>query len=236
MANPYSPNTPPPRKRGWGCLGCGCLIVILLILLFCGFVGGIGYLAYTNISEITTRQAPAIPTFDGGDTVYNTAHDKLDAFDRNLKNRGPASLRLSADEINTLIARTPAYSALGLHAFVTMTGDQAEVQFSCPTSFFPLLFMPDRYIGGKVAFKVHLDTNQKMLVFDPISLQFGKKILLGPGSSYSSASNQAFMQAIIPAFNQAIQKQMQQDPEGQDLLNRARTLEIKNGELVIEVP
>jgi hypothetical protein len=235
------PNPPPPqqKKRGLGCLGCGCLVLALMGLLLLTLVGGSLYLGYSWTLALTSATPAGIPSYDGGDDLYNTARQKISAFDHDLENHQAATIHLNANEINTLIAREPSLTRSNIHLFVTMSDDQAKIQWVFPGSLVPYHLFDRRYINGMAAFRVNFDLNEKAIHFDPQSVQVGDKTLLNPDVDSSSGSpdastNQSFLQAVVPAFNTSFNNALRKDPDTQKFLDQLQSIEIKNGELVIE--
>jgi hypothetical protein len=225
---PQNPALPPPpitaqKKRGLGCWGCGCIILAILAVLSLGLVGGVGYLFYRGALELTSPTAAIIPTFDGGDDVYNGAEQKITAFNQNVQQSQPASLHLSADEINTLLARNPGLAGLNAHFFVTLTGDQADVQFSCPGKLTPFFFLKDRYLNGDAAIGLNVDPDSRAL-----HVAF-HSFTLGPQSFPDSQ-----LGLVEAELNPMITAKLRDDPMLKLIMDHARNIEIKNGEFVVE--
>ena len=156
--------TPPPvqkKKSGLGCLGCGCLIVVLLVVLFLGLVGGGCYLAYTKVVGLTSTTASTVPSFNGSDDVYNAAQQKVSAFKHDVDNHQAATIQLSADEINTLFARDPNLTAQQAHLFVTLVDDRAPVQGSIPTDAIAYGFVKGRYLNFDTTFGLGFNSDTK---------------------------------------------------------------------------
>ena len=228
---------PPPvveKKSGMGCCGCGCLILALLTILFLALVGGVCYFGYDKLIELTSMTPSTVQTFDGGADMYNTARAKLEAFTHDVKNHQAASIHLTADEINTFIAHNPDVTNNKIHLFVTMTNDQARLQASIPLSVFQFGVLNDRYLNGDMTFTLHFDEDTKSILITPTDLQIGKKALLGQNADSSSSFDSGFMQSFTPAFNQSFNKGLRKSPEARELLDQAKTIEVKDGELVIE--
>jgi hypothetical protein len=227
-----SVSTPPvPKKSGLGCLGCGCLVLALLVILFVGLVAGISYLGYTKVVGLTSTTPAAVPSFDGSDDLYRTTQQKLADFDHGVKNHQAATIRLSADEINILIARNPDVIKKHIHAFVTLTNNEGRVQASLPTNELSHGILKNRYFNFDASFGVHFDPQIKSLNLIFHTLQFGNKVLIGPNSN---SNNAASMRSLTPAFNQSLNAGIRNNPDGAALLDQAKSIEIEDGELVIE--
>jgi hypothetical protein len=223
----------PPKKRGLGCLGCGCLVLGLLVILFVGLVAGIGYLGYKKALALTTTTPAAIPSFDGGDDLYQTVLRKLADFDHDVKNHQAATIQLSSDEINTLIARNPDAIKNNIHAFVTFTDNEARLQASLPTDALSRGLISGRYFSADSSFEVHFDQTTKSVNLTFHALQMGDKVLMGENAENDRATQMLRLQ-FFAIFNQSFNQGIRQNPDGAALLDQARSIEIQNGELVIE--
>jgi len=236
-------STPPPpvRKKKWGlgCLGCGCLVLALLALLFFGAVGGIFYLGYTEIIALTSTTPAAVPSFNGDDDVFNAAKQKADAFGHDLDNHQAATLQLDADEINALIAHNPNLTGKKIRAFVTLTNDEGRIQGSFPTETISDDLIKGRYANFDTTFSVGFDSENKNIMLTFHTLQFGNETLMGgasdnSGSSFQQGFLRGFKQSFGPAFSQSFSNGIRKSPGGRALLDQAKSIEIKDGELVIE--
>jgi hypothetical protein len=228
------PRPAPPQKRGLGCLGCGCLVLALLVLLFLALVGGGTYLAYTKIFDLTSPTPPVIPSFAGSDDLYERARQKLAEFDHDVKNHQAAKVQFSGDELNVLIERDPDVLQNHIHVLVTLTDNQCRVQSSLPTDVLSHGLMNGRYFSLDTTFEVHFDQSTKTVDIIPHTLQFGDKVLAGPTAAADDRTAQAFMRSFTPTFNQAFNQSIRKNPDGAALLDQAKSIEIQNGELVIE--
>ena len=231
-------DTPPAvvvvkEKRGLGCFGCGCLILVLLILLFLGGIGAVCYGGYTQILAITSPTPATIPTFDGGDAAFNQARQKLDEFNQNLKGHLPTTVQFSADELNTLISRSPGFDHNQVHLFVSMNGDQARLQACVPTDLFIHGLIKGRYVHLDSTFGLKFDPLTHTLLFLPSNLQAGDHVVYDANDS-QNASTQSIMQMYIANFNEMLTASIRKSPEGDSLIGQAKSIEIKNSALVIE--
>lgn len=220
-------SSPPPvviqQKKGMGCFGIGCIVVVIVLLLIGGLIAGIGYLAYSKAGALTTTTPETTRSFDGGDDLYNGAQQKLAAFGQALQQNKPATLELSADEINTLITRDANVKANQIHAFVTLTGDRADLQTSFPTSMLPFGVFPGRFINGEANFTPSFDPATKNIIFSLHTLKMG---------------SQTFPDQQLPAlqaqFQPFINTQLQRSQATRNFLDHAQSVEIRDGKLVIQ--
>lgn len=239
MSISTTPPPAPPKKKGLGCLGCGCLLLTLLAILLAGLMGGIAYWFYSGTIAVTTTTPAAIPSFDGDDDLYQTTLRKLADFDHDVKNHQAATIQFSADELNVLIARNPNVINNHLHAFVSLSDDEGRVQASIPTDALSDGFLKGRYFNFDASFEVHFDLTTKSINPTFHALQFGNKVLVGPNSnSGQTAANASLKQPLqlwlTSLIDQSFNNEIRQNPDGAALLDQAKSIEIKDGQLVIE--
>ncbi len=223
-------STPPPpapvvqKKRGLGCCGCGCVVLAILLALVLGFFGMLGYVAYSGFVKLTSATPAAVPTFDGGDEMYNTAKQKIVDLDHNLHAKLAAKVRLSANEINTLVARDPHLTQGKVQFYVTFNGDQSRVQSSVPSETASLGIVKNRYLNSDITTGIHLESGTKNLMLDLKSVDVGD--VRFPDENMPS------LQILL---NGMLARAMHQDPSCGPLLQQAKAIQIENGDLVIEI-
>ena len=221
-------STPPPpqkKKSGCGCFGCGCFIVILLLLLLIGLIVGGGYFGYKNAYKLTSTAPSDVPLFTGGEDIYKAAQQKTSELQHDIETHQTGSIHLSADEINSLIAHDPTLTQRQDRMFVTFTDNQAQVQGSLPTDSIPILqsVIKDRYINFDTTFGLNLDSSTKSLDIDLHHMQIGN--VNAPSNALPTLQAE-----LTPVLNM----QIQNNASLKNLLQQAKTIEIENGEMVIE--
>jgi hypothetical protein len=217
------PPPTPPKKRGLGCLGCGCLIVALIIILILGLVAVGSYLSYTKALALTAPTSVSIPAFPNTDDFYIGVKQKLSDFDHDVQNHQAATIRLSSDEINAVLARDPYFDKHKIHIFVTFVNDVASVQGSVPCDELAHLLFTGRFVNFDSAFGLKLNTDTKNLDLTLYHLQIG-------GQSAPNSSLPFWQVYFTPLLN----LELQANPETKNLLDQAKSIRIENGNLVIE--
>jgi len=211
-----------PKKR-IGCVGCGCAVLAAIVILLIILMGWGCYSLYTTTVSFTSTAGVPVPQFDGGDQVLTTVHQKLAAFQQASQASQPASLHLTADEINTLIARDPSYAKAKGHLFVTLKDNEATIQTSVPLSSMESVALTDRYLNGTLTFGLSFNSTDKSLNVDLRGLHLNDRDLSGSLNAGSS-------QSLNPLLNQKLQA----NPVIHEFLNHVQNLTIENSELVIE--
>ena len=177
---------PPPKQKGMGCLGKGCLLIILfLLLLVVAFV--IGFYVGTKPREI-----PQVQTSEDEQNAVRTRWDEFEAASRNEQVMNPPvptlsplpdvtpppdvtptpvatpasanRIELTANDINQLIARGRKTRG---KAFVSIDNDVARVQVTIPLE---KVGFRGRYLNGEFAIRASPDRNPRNLQVTQMSL------------------------------------------------------------------
>ncbi len=226
------PPAPPKKKSGCGCLGIGCAILALLVLLSVGLIVAVGYVGYTKVDTLTTTTPADIPSSNATEDVFQAARQKLADFDHDVKNHQAATIQFSGDEINALLSHNPDMNQNSIHAFVSLNGTEGRLQASFPTGPFTRGIVTNRYFNFDTSFQVHFDLATKTvdLTFD--SIKFGDNPVLGT-EALNDPSSKSLVLWYTAIFNQALNSGFRKNPDGAALLDEAKSIEIKDGQLVI---
>lgn len=145
---------PPPRK-GLGCFGRGCLIllvfaIVLAIACFAGMYWGLHrhsalfYGSYWLAKTRSIAEAPTpVPAFRASDQQIQRVREHWQEFEQKTRAGQPAEIELSADDINALIATS---GDLRGKLFVSIDGNLLRLQASLPIGGF--LGRPGYYFNG----------------------------------------------------------------------------------------
>jgi hypothetical protein len=143
-----------------------------------------------------------------------------------------------------MIAHNPDLAQNKVQAFVTLTGSEAEIKASAPTDTLTHGLMNGRYIGFDMTFGISFDPQTRHVNLLPHSLQVGDRIISSAATSpynsptsttsTNSSTSKAFMNSFTPSFNQQFNQGLRNNPDAANLLDQAKSIEIKDSELVIE--
>jgi len=147
---------PPPRK-GLGCFGRGCLIllvfaIVLAIACFAGMYWGLHrhsalfYGSYWLAKTRSIAEAPTpVPEFNASDQQIQLVRKRWQDFEQKTRAGQPAEIELSADEINSLIAINGDTRS---KVFASIEGNRLRLQASLPIG--GVLGRPGYYFNGDV--------------------------------------------------------------------------------------
>jgi hypothetical protein len=175
------------------------------------------------VKSYTADSAIQVPTTDGGADMFNAAEQKIATFNGLIQQHRPASITLSADEINTVIARDPAYGALRGHFFVSINGDQARLQCSFAIGDFEKVLFADRFANADGSFRLGFDPASHEVQINFSNIQFGSKGFTG-----------ASLDAFNTSLNTNLNAKLKENAAVSDFLNQTEKLDVENGQLVIE--
>jgi len=110
---------------------------------------------------------------------------------------------------------------------------------TAPTDAMAPGILPGRYLNFDVTFGLTFDQPNKMVILTPKALKIGAKTILDENSeasqaAFNSSFNKAFMNSFAPAFNQSFNQGLRKNPDVAKFLDHAKSIEIKDSELVIE--
>jgi hypothetical protein len=167
----------PPPKRGMGCFGKGCLILIVFGILL--IVGGIGA-SFWSVRHVYLSDKPvpipetAAPSETGATTPIPGAtspatpsgtsaavRERLDTMKKAARAHEPNEIELTAADINALISANRKSRGM---AFVGINGNVAQVQLSIPLARISAPFrdtfgLGDRYLNATVTVVAPRGTN-----------------------------------------------------------------------------
>ena len=208
--------TPPRKPRGCFFYGCISGLVLLVILL-----GGLfaGYLYFKRmLNNFTDTMPTQLPVVTLSDADAKALHDRIDAFDKALKeHRDTPPLVLSGDDINGWIATTPGVSNFTGKVYVTIEGDQIKGQMSLPLAQVGLSIFKGRYLNGSGTFKLFLRNGDLHVAAQDITVK-GKPL----PSTYMEQIRQV-----------DFAKQANNDPNNRAIFERYEEIKIESGKLII---
>jgi len=171
-----------PPKKGLGCFGRGCLIllvfvIVLVIACSAGIYWGLhrhSALFYGNYWLAKTHsiaEAPTpVPEFSGSDQQIQRVHERWQDFEQKTRAGQAAEIELSADDINALIV-TSEY--LRGKAFASIDGNQLRLQASVPIGEF--LGRPGHYFNGDIVVELEDEQSRDSPRFKRLTIN-GEKV------------------------------------------------------------
>jgi len=167
----------PPRRRGLGCFGRGCLIlvvfaIVLGIACFAGMYWGMYQHSaiFHGLYWLTKAQAigqtpVSVPGFTASDAQIQSVHERCEDFEQKARAGQPAELELTSDDINTLISTNQDMRG---KIFVSIDGDRLRCQASVPLG--EIIPRSGYYFNGDIAVELKSAESLENLQLSRISV------------------------------------------------------------------
>ncbi len=177
---------PPPRPKGMGCLGKGCLVFLLFLLLLCAafIIGGYVGVRYV-VTSTEPRPIPQVETSTAEQEAVQTRWQEFIQANRTVQVEGgmqapptdpaneppPANrIVLTAADINQLIARS---RNLRGKVFLSIDNNVADLQFSIPLA----KVFRGRFLNGDATVRASPDKNPRNLQISLHGVNVPEKLL-----------------------------------------------------------
>ena len=174
---------PPPRQKGMGCLGKGCLLLIcFIVLLGVAFVVG-GYVGVRYVVTSTTpREIPQVETSEAQQQTVREKWDQFETANRTTPAQAPTTnagdqpdaastpsrqanrIELTASDINQLISGSRKMRG---KVFVSIDDNVVRAQVSIPLE---KVGFRGRFLNGDFSIRPAADRNPRNLQVTQISL------------------------------------------------------------------
>ncbi|WP_170157090.1 hypothetical protein [Roseimicrobium gellanilyticum] len=166
----------------------GCAIMIIAALTFGGIVGWMLYSGYKQDKEIasfTVHDAPSLAASVLTDATREALQKKIDAFSEEAKKDKPATLTLSLEDLNQVIAlagekKIGDYDYRNVVHFTAMDGKAGRLlaNIRWQMNNLPLSKAPDRFLVGSASFLPRVDGGNFDVYLDTVEVP-GKTVSPG---------------------------------------------------------
>ena len=191
----------------------GTVVVVVLLGVYLGF-----HYAKGVVNQLTDTTPMPLPSTHLPEARMFELHDRVDTFrDAVRDDEATGPLTLSADELNALIATDPALASLKNHIYVSIDGKQLQAQISFPAEELGLDALRGRYINASGVFDVTLADGQLRVTAESLSAK-GKAVP-------RHVMRRIAAQNLAGRFNE--------DPRAAAGLKKIRSIEVKDGKLII---
>ncbi len=178
--NPNQPGYPPPTRQGMGCVAKGCITVVAIVMVLgVLFVGAATYL-FHNLPAFHTASPVAIRTFPASDAQYQDVLARETAFIKALNAGQAGTLALSADDLNTLVARDPDWKDVRGKMYLSIEKNELVAESSFPIPDDAGRFggggAPRGYFNGRIRFAASYSGGELTLFVRRIESMDGKPL------------------------------------------------------------
>ncbi len=222
LATPRPPWRP-ARPGGLGCVAVGCVVLLIVGLLGAGLLGGFAYWGLNQVRGLTDDHPEPVPIMGATDAQAAEVAARLKAFAGAMDQKARATLTLSADDLNILVARDPRYRTARGRVFFAIRQDTLHTRVSIPLDGIP--GFKGRWFNGAAGLDVRFVDGE--LTLKPVSLEYR-------GKQVSQAMLRAFSTPeVTQQLNESLREQMRKDPEFEQTARQIESIDIKDNKLVI---
>ena len=235
MNDDQTPPALPPQittrpRGGLGCFTKGCLLTIIVLMVIGIGIGTFGWFFYKSGQAFFTDQQVTTRVATPTDEQYQAVLAKLQPFGEAMNAGRAATVELTADDVNTLIARTPQLAPLRGQAFVEIVKGQLIADLSVPmtdpgpTQYFinARTIADASFAGGQLAFALR----------HAVPLQGELKDGLMPSMLHNPSFLQSYSQKLTDDLNVRLREMTRNDPMLADTLSKLRTVVLRDDVLV----
>jgi hypothetical protein len=206
------------QKSGCGCFAGGCAAVLIVLVVILLFVLGIAYSYYKKALDYTGTAAVTIPIHEVKKEKFEELSARMAAFKKDYDAQKPASLELTANDINTFISMAPEFKEAKGKVYVRIEDGFFWVDTSIPLK--QVAGFRDRFLNGTASFEVSIMEGKVRLVPQSVVLN-GKKL---PKDLEAN---------IKKYFEDRFQQELEEDPKTRDALKRIKGVAIEQDRLLI---
>jgi len=207
----------PPAKRGCFFYGCISLIILSVTTLLLGYVGYRKVTAFL-INEYTDSKPALIESVEVPPAQLQELQKRVARFKAALDGqKGSEELRLSAEDLNALIAGDPAAKDWKNKVFVMIDDDHIKGNISMPLDNFGPLKLKGRYLNGVAGFKASLENGVLLVRLQELEVK-GKPL---PAKFLAQLKQKNLAQDA------------QRDAKTAQLIKKFDSIEVTNGAVVL---
>lgn len=207
-----------PKRRG--CLFWGFLILFILVLLLSGALVILGFYAVALAKRFTSPTAQPVPLYEERVGEYEAIRKKFADFDQAVQKGVRATLELTSDDLNALIARQ---DRLRRKVFTRIALDRLFLDLSLPLGKIP--FLSGRYFNGKLGVKMILD--------GPPGIDGRLRLTPVVGTANDEAMPEGLLTIAIRFAEFSLRQAVSQNERLKEFLRAAKSLEVENGKVVL---
>ena len=203
-------------KKGMGLFAKIFITLAIVFFVISGCMACGAYLIFRKVSAFTSKTPASIPSYSATQDEYDGLLARLGQFRKTAEAGQAATLELSANDINTLIALDPNWKEAKGKLFVEIEKDQLTAQASVPLTEVP--GFRDRYLNGRVTLKI--TANNGVVFIRPEAIDVNG-------------------QPVPAEFLKSLQErnlaeQLNQDPNLAATRQRIQDLKIEGGKIVVK--
>src|SRR5882724_2413593 len=161
----------PPKKRGCFFYGCLSLIVLSLVLVLVGYLGYRHVITWL-VAEYTDSKPEIIESVEVSPAQLQALQKRVADFKAALDDQKVSQeLRLTAEDINALIANDPGEKQFKNKLFVMIDGDRITGKLSWPLDKVWPSKLKGRFLNGVATFKPSLEHGVLLVTLEDLQVK-----------------------------------------------------------------
>lgn len=212
------PTSPPPIRKGRGCLFYGCLTCVVLLLLA-------GLLAFivvrfvkSQVNAYTDAAPMTLPKVEMADEEFKALEQRAKTFGEAMADGKAAEpLILTEWEINALIGKAANAKELADKVYVAVTNSEIKGQVSIPLSGLGWLGN-GRYLNGEATFNVSLENGVLIVTAREIQVK-GKRL------------PESFMKRLR---HENLAKEAYKNPKNAEAIRKFESIQVEDSRVIIK--
>jgi len=207
----------PPKKRGCFFYGCLSLVVLSLVLVLIGYLGYRHLISWV-VAEYTDTKPVLIESVEVSPAQLQALQKRVADFKAALDQKVSQELRLTAEDINALIANDPGEKQLKNKLFVMIDGDRVTGKVSWPLDKVWPSKLKGRYLNGVATFKPSLENGVLLVTLEDLQVK-GKPL---PA------------QMLAQFKKQNLAEDIQKDAQTAQTIQKFESIRVTNGAVVLK--
>lgn len=199
-------------KKGCGCFGIGCLVLVVVAGIVLGLLGFAGWQIYQGALEFTSTEPRQLPVVEVDPTQFQALQQRIDTF---KQAEGEAELRLTGNDLNQFVHGSPNLKEARDKVYLTIVDGVTYSDVSIPLDAVP--FMKGRWLNGQLGLAIDIQDGQPDIQVK--SLTVGDKPV--PSAFMDALQQQNFGQDLM------------QEPEVAQALNQVKSLTVEGNEIIL---
>jgi hypothetical protein len=208
--------SPDPAQRRRGCFLPGCItLVVLVFLSIAGLV--FGYLSFLH--RFTSKQPATFPASTLSAEQMEQLRQRTHTFQDAVRAAEPSPpLSLSSEDLNALLTIEPALQPFTNRIHISGLADQSiKAQISVPLDKVRFPLMKGRFINGDATFKVSITNGTAILHVEQVIVR-----------------DRPFPDRFMDMLRERnLATELNNNPRASVALNRLKSIEVKDGKLVL---
>ena len=227
-SQPPAPYQTPPKSSRGSCVLRGCLVLVIIAMLLGVVFGGTGLYLYRGLKPFLTSQPVAIHTFQGGEEAAAALQQKLTAFQQSLAAGQKATLALTGDDLNALVAQDPDLSKYRNRVFLSLENNQIIAELSFPYTEDPSLPADQRvYINARAVLDASYSDGDFAFLLARLEPIHGP-----PPSTFLLGVMKEYVNSVSLGYNRKFHDSPEQFGALPQIIAQIHTIIIQNGQIV----